>query len=234
MKNQYFGDVNDYRKYGVLRALTGSGRLSATVCWMLTSDDGSTDGRFVAYKDEPEEWRKFDPKLFELLSKALAARERYVNVVESSDLFPRFQFFSRVLSDNAREREAYFEDFFREARGSDLMFFDPDNGFEVKSRRFGGKNSSKYLYWREVERAAKEGSSILCYQHFTRESRDAFVGRIGAELRERTDVDAVIAFQTPQVVFFLAAQPRHREYLEARAERIASVWAKQIEVRSLF
>jgi hypothetical protein len=25
MKNQYFGDVNDYRKYGLLRLLTGPG-----------------------------------------------------------------------------------------------------------------------------------------------------------------------------------------------------------------
>jgi hypothetical protein len=41
MKNQYFGDINDYRKYGLLRMLhsTGDGRL--LVAWMLTPDDGS-------------------------------------------------------------------------------------------------------------------------------------------------------------------------------------------------
>jgi hypothetical protein len=44
MKNQYFGDINDYRKYGLLRILqsTGNGRL--LVAWMLTPDGGSRDG----------------------------------------------------------------------------------------------------------------------------------------------------------------------------------------------
>lgn len=39
MKNQYFGDINDYRKYGLIRLLTGAGKLKTTVCWMLTPDD---------------------------------------------------------------------------------------------------------------------------------------------------------------------------------------------------
>jgi hypothetical protein len=47
MKNQYFGDVNDYRKYGLLRSLTAGGRITTTVCWMLTPDDGRPDGRLT-------------------------------------------------------------------------------------------------------------------------------------------------------------------------------------------
>jgi hypothetical protein len=40
VRNQYFGDINDYRKYGLIRALTNHGELRTTVCWMLTPDDG--------------------------------------------------------------------------------------------------------------------------------------------------------------------------------------------------
>jgi hypothetical protein len=47
MKNQYFGDINDYRKYGLLRRLQAG--LSLCVCWTLTDDDGSSDGRFLEY-----------------------------------------------------------------------------------------------------------------------------------------------------------------------------------------
>ena len=36
MKNQYFGDVNDYRKYGLLRLLGRAGKVKIGVCWMLT------------------------------------------------------------------------------------------------------------------------------------------------------------------------------------------------------
>ena len=40
MKNQYFGDVNDYRKYGLLRVLQREANLRCVVAWMLTPDDG--------------------------------------------------------------------------------------------------------------------------------------------------------------------------------------------------
>lgn len=36
MKNQYFGDVRDFFKYGVLRGLAPDGGESLAVCWMLT------------------------------------------------------------------------------------------------------------------------------------------------------------------------------------------------------
>ena len=39
MKNQYFGDINDYRKYGLLRILSTYGPIKTAVCWMLTPDD---------------------------------------------------------------------------------------------------------------------------------------------------------------------------------------------------
>lgn len=55
MKNQYFGDINDFRKYGILRALAGP-PLSLVVSWMLTPDDGSTDGEFISYLSEPRRW----------------------------------------------------------------------------------------------------------------------------------------------------------------------------------
>ncbi len=48
MKNQYFGDINDYRKCGLLRLLTGRGSLSTAICWMLAPNDRSPDGKFTA------------------------------------------------------------------------------------------------------------------------------------------------------------------------------------------
>ena len=41
VKDQYFGDVNDFRKYGLLRVLAGSDRLRLGVCWMLTARDAA-------------------------------------------------------------------------------------------------------------------------------------------------------------------------------------------------
>ena len=51
MKNQYVGDVNDYRKYGLLRCLVSSGELRTLVAWMLTPDDDSSDGKLRGYPE---------------------------------------------------------------------------------------------------------------------------------------------------------------------------------------
>ena len=61
MKNQYFGDIKDYRKYGILRALQAGSDLPLALCWMLTPDDGGADGRKVAYLHKPDRWRSLDP-----------------------------------------------------------------------------------------------------------------------------------------------------------------------------
>jgi hypothetical protein len=45
MKNQYVADVNDFRKYGLIRGLAEGNDLRTAVCWMLTPDDWRADGR---------------------------------------------------------------------------------------------------------------------------------------------------------------------------------------------
>ena len=76
MKNQYFGDINDYRKYGLIRVLSGCGELSTGVCWMLTPDDGGSDGRKIEYLGKPEKWRLYDPALFDSLLDQIVVRQR--------------------------------------------------------------------------------------------------------------------------------------------------------------
>ena len=61
MKNQYVGDINDYRKYGLLRSLQTVSDMRLLVSWMLTKDDGSSDGKFIDYLKNPKKWEKYDP-----------------------------------------------------------------------------------------------------------------------------------------------------------------------------
>ena len=53
MKNQYFGDVNDFRKYGLLRTLQRASGLAVGVCWFLTIDDHAGDGERRNYLTNP-------------------------------------------------------------------------------------------------------------------------------------------------------------------------------------
>src|SRR5512138_3665052 len=68
MKNQYFGDISDYRKYGLLRALLSQGVPSLLVAWMLTPDDASRDGARRSYLDD-QRWETLDRPLFQALAR---------------------------------------------------------------------------------------------------------------------------------------------------------------------
>ncbi len=188
MKNQYFGDVNDYRKYGLLRALTGPGEISTVICWMLTPDDGGPDGRFTNYLLQPKTWRSFDSNLYDKLRDIVTSqRKRNVNLTVEMELIPSARAYNRVLPDDRNERSRYFKAFWDISEGNDLIFFDPDNGIEVKSMRYGWKGSSKYLYWHEFDRAFKKGFSMLVYQHFPRKKRDSFIQQMTEEMRKRSN-----------------------------------------------
>ncbi|MDQ4063130.1 MAG: hypothetical protein M3122_04380 [Actinomycetota bacterium] len=135
MKNQYFGNINDYRKYGLLRVLSAAGGISTGVCWLLTPSDGRTDGQSLTYLDQPLRYRHFDPYLFDHLFRCLKVEgERDVRLVESTDILPGTSFHEPILSDFANEWRRYFAEMLESFRGVELVFLDPDNGLEVSSR----------------------------------------------------------------------------------------------------
>ena len=232
MKHQYFGDVNDYRKYSLLRCLTNWGELSAAICWMLVPNDGGADGGFTGYLEKPGEWRRFDPELFDKLRETVAiGKRRHLCLVETEKLLPSARFYNEVLLDDREARSRYFEGFWDMAEGCDLIFFDPDNGMEVKSRPCGRKNSSKYLYWSELVKAFSTGCSVLVYQHFPREKRDLFIARMAEEVMSKTGAQRVYSFRTSHVVFFLLAAEHQEAVLERNADLVSQTWGDQTRMQ---
>jgi hypothetical protein len=234
MKNQYFGDINDYRKYGLLRALQSNGAGSLLVAWMLTPDDGGRDGGLRSYLKAPDSWAKYDPGLFAGLADLLrGAPQSSVSLIERSELLPRASYHSAPVPDVCRERDAWRNDLLRIASGVDLVFLDPDNGIEVPSRPVGRKGSSKYVTWNEVQALWDTGCSLLIYQHFRREARDAFARRLVSELGEHIGACFTEAFRTPHVLFLLAAQDRHAQRYGDIVPLLSNRWNGQIEAMGL-
>jgi len=229
MKNQYFGDINDYRKYGLLRAVIGAGNFRLLVAWMLTPDDGSTDGKFISYLDNSKKWMKHDPVLFQALTELLlSGQQRRVSLIEQTDLLLQTKYFSSCVPDGGAERSVWFHSLMDRAQDCDFVFLDPDNGFEVKSKKYGNKNSSKYLYWSEVKALWGAGKSLLIYQHFIREKKDGFIQRILVSLKDATSGSVVEAFATKRVVFLMALQPEHHDAIRGIVESLEQNWAGQI------
>ena len=221
MKNQYFGDVYDYIKYGLLRQLNYCGKVSTVVCWMLTENDDRGDGQHVNYLQEPEVWRVYDPPVFDCLRTAVLDRqERNIGAVEESGLLLNTSFYSTLLTDSADERREYFDTFLEFARGKELVFFDPDNGLEVKSVKYGRKGASRYLFLREVSRAFCAGHSLLVYQHMPPKPRDPFINDLASSLMRETGSELVYVFCTRRVAFLLVPQMDHITWLAEIASRV--------------
>jgi len=179
----------------------------------------------VSYLKNADGFRHFAPDLFDLLHDCIhVQRKRHTALLEASRCLLATRFFSRPIADDERSRKAYFTRMLRHFAKDDLVFFDPDNGFEVKSKPIGRNGASKYLYWCEFRQTYAAGHSVLVYQHFPRESRPIFVGRTASMLIEQTGTDAVFSFRTPRVVFFLAAQQIHLEHLTVHARQVADRW----------
>lgn len=212
MKNQYFGDVHDFRKYCLLRHLIANGFKRLAIAWMLTQNDGGRDGRLRAYLRQlnpADPTRRLDPELHEALAQMLSGAEPTVALLEHSKILPGASYFSCPVPEERVERETWRTKLVDSTKDADLVFVDPDNGIEVPSRPIGRKGSSKYIAWAELKAIWKSGSSLLIYQHFRREKRGAFANRLATELKEQTGAPHVEAFRTPHVLFLLAVQERH-------------------------
>jgi len=230
MKNQYFGDINDYNKYGLLRSIESASDLRLLVAWMLTPDDGSTDGEFIEYLGEPRKWREYDYSLYEGLVQLMGgSSDRSVSLIEESRILIGCSFFSEYVPDQKTRREAWFSSLLKASESRDLVFLDPDNGLEIKSRPYGRKYSSKFLYWREVSDLWASGKSLLIYQHFIREKREVFIHRMLKSLYEFAEGSVVEAFSTSHVVFLMALQPEHKHFRDPIIEKINGAWEGQIK-----
>lgn len=227
MKDQYFGDIDDYRKYGLLRALARSCGLPVGVCWLLTKNEGEGGGEFRQYLRKPTRWRKYDPELYDKLQCLLRPQtRRTVRNAREWDLIPGAIYFDAVLADG--RRDGYFEAAWTALRACELMFLDPDIGIEVPSTARERTGSAKYIYWSELKTAYRNGHSLLIYQHFPRVVREPFTMFLCDRLGDELGAPRVTAFLTARAAFLLAPQPRHAKAFLCSVG-VESQWRGQIE-----
>ena len=203
MKNQYVGDINDYKKYSLIEIISEVLNEKILIAWMLTDGDSRNDGNKLDYLENNRNDRQLNPELFDkLISIDKSKRE----IKDVQELFgDKYNYYSKTLYDNKEERTKYFEALLVEAKEVGMVFFDPDNGIEVKSVKYGNKNSSKYLYWDEIQQFADCGKDILIYQHFPHKNHEQFINDLKNELQEKTKLE-VQPIQTEDVLFLLATK----------------------------
>ena len=233
MKNQYFGDINDYWKYGLLRILSGGKKDIAAVCWMLTPDVRGKDSKYIGYLRNPRKWDHFDHDLFYSLQEAVIIYgDRSVTRAESEHILSpgTFSYYGRELPTDLGQRREYFQEFFEASRKDkrSLVFFDPDKGLCTEQNPLARVRSVERLYFDELEDGFKRGLSVLVIQFLPFANQSEFVKKSVRDIFRRLRVESIAYFQTQRVVFFLIPQPRHSETLRERSERVSNVWHPEI------
>ena len=173
MRDRYVGDIGDFAKYGLLRAIGKGKRLG--VAWYLCVDPevgNAGDGRHTAYLQRPDEWRHLDPDLFDSLKNLIDEKRRSVAEIEKSGILGSADFASApvdVTHVAVREREswrcAWFERVQNALSDCDLVFADPDNGLfpDEKFKPTRKVNAKRIPLYEAL--ALAEGRPTVIYHH---------------------------------------------------------------------
>lgn len=235
MQDRYVGDIGDFVKLGILRAL-GSCSAPGVIWWKFPDEAHNRDGRHVGYLERPELWRHFDDHLFDQLSAIVRVDDRNLAALEGSGVLPDAVFVSAEVPTNGTpaERRLARANWFKAAKEAvdacDLVFVDPDNGLETAGFSPGAKAAGKSVSLQELRALARPGRTLIVYHHQTRRrgGHEAELRYWGQRLRDAgfTSVDALRAPRYSVWAFFiLDAPPELREL----ASQLADRWGKNLE-----
>lgn len=230
MQDRYAGDVGDFIKFALLRALAPDRRTG--VGWYLTPDESHNgDGRHIGYLRDPDRWRHYDPDLFDRLIEVVDSEARSVAALEAAALLPDAVFHSDRLTTSAG-RETWFASLLDAVSECDLVFLDPDNGLQPDGFRAGSAKSRKSITYDEVSGLRGEGRTLLVYHHQTRRAggHDAEIRYLADRLRSAgaRNVSALRARPYSPRVFFLIDAC---DTLIDRAQSFATEWTGLVSFR---
>ena len=172
MKNQYFGDIGDYGKYGLLRCLAEQG-LSIAVNWYLTPNDASNDGSIRGYLSKEKD-RRYDPELFDVLREMCDHKEQDVRLFAKRGMIPGAIYHdsfvepepdsSLSVPEKRAARECWHRKALEACAGAELVFMDPDNGLR-SGRPSARKDAPKFVYASEVCDYYDRDQDVVYYCH---------------------------------------------------------------------
>ncbi len=179
MQDRYAGDIGDFGKFGMLRALASEG-LSIGVNWYKFG----TPTRELAVNDGmkliPAELASCDQVLADTLRAISINPSRSIKALEAAELVPGARYYSSTVP--VEGRLEWHERALSTLGGIDLVFLDPDNGLLVKSVGKRSAKSPKYTFYEEVTDYVARGQSVVVYNHRSRKKRGVYFNEIHDKL----------------------------------------------------
>ena len=226
MQDNYVGDIGDYGKYGLLRAVTASGLLLAVnwYCAVPRRPSKQEDGKFTSYLEKPEAYRHYDPELFDCLA-YIVKNTRSITSVENSGIL-KAQFFEEVLTGTPRYQ--WHENALAATAGADIVFLDPDNGLETAKMRQRGHIKDKHAKWQEVKDYYDRGQSVILYQHRPQMTKkETCIQGVLDFQNSFLKADSTLLLEYPRYTnryYFIFAHDVHRAILEDLYHSVTQIW----------
>ncbi|MDE2441607.1 MAG: hypothetical protein KGP14_11330 [Betaproteobacteria bacterium] len=231
MQERYLGDSHDFLKYALLRHLNASLGVRLGINWYLTKPEvvdrpGNNDGE-KRHHLKGGIWHTTDPDLLQGLRgfEDQAARS-LANIAAWGLLPPDTAYFADEVS--AIDRSGWHRRSLDALASTDLVFLDPDNGFEVQSMT--RRTAPKYALFSEAQQHLAAGRVVVAIQ-FARQCdpvvrahliRSELEGRCGSIAR----LPVVRGRVAPNILFFTLAPPSGSNAISEALEAFASKCGK--------
>lgn len=232
MQDRYVGDIGDYFKFGLLRALANGRKLG--VAWYLFPDeDHNNDGRHISYLQDAANWAGYDPELHTNLQRIVGNNERHLAAIEQSEILVGAQFSNTPLETGTISvqmkrdwRKSWFRRVQHDLSGCDIVFADPDNGLCPDDRfSYGRTKDWKRVPFKEVQ-ALAEGRTAVIYHHNTR-FRGGHHAEIQHWLDQMPEGSLAIRVKPYSPRTFFVVNPT--ESVTEAAKRFAEDWSPHAE-----
>ncbi len=235
MQNRYAGDIGDFGKLGLLRALRAAG-LSLGVNWYLVPDEKhNQDGKFTEYED----LRVCDEALWDELKAIVDSDRREVEKLQKKSILDAvfyrevLDFSGKTKTERAAVRNAWHKAALETLADVDVVFADPDNGLIVPSAA-KTKRENKYVLPKELEDCYNNGSTVVYYQHQARLGDPDYLEK-HRTLIDENSFDGASALclkfnKTSHRYYFFIIQPRHEAIIKRTvSDMLSSDWKNCFE-----
>ena len=235
MQDRYTGDLGDFSKLGILRALQNAG-LSIGVNWYLTPDENHNgDGRHVKYLKQ-EEYKVCDEVLWLELKNIVESNRRKAcyleneRILQASFYSERLDFTGKAKTERELIRKEWHNNALTDLAGNDIVCVDPDNGLIVPSA-IGKPKENKYVLYDELADYYAHQSSVIYYQHKARKPDEYYLRQHKNLIHSQNFSDArglALKFKTTsQRYYFFIIQPQHQAVIETAIKNMLSTaWNK--------
>ena len=249
MQDRFVGDIGDFGKYGLLRALTGihpalppEDRLSLGVVWCVPDEQTIAKtpeghGQSISYlfnEKVESRFQKCDPALFNAM-KNVVYHARNLQAVDLSQILGSYTTFYDVPI-NRNIRKQWLDDAVSHTSKAKIVFLDPDVGIAdtggnaPKQTSYQSNDAPKYIFLSEII-PFMHGKTVLLYQSFGRSgSSHDQMKNWKIQLNNRfPEVDIIMLkfkAQLPRAFIILPAAD-HAETIDERlAEMLDGPWGQ--------